>query len=427
MRKLFYIFCFLILTVQTQAQSITERVLILNEGYYDYWTGDIITPVSIGSYNPELDSYTKLHEIEGARFASDIVLDENFYYVAADHLLLKYDLLSDALIHSIEVVGIRKIAVNENYLVITRGEYLVALDAYIQVYDKEDLSLVFEVSNTTLNYTTEGVVIQDDYAFVAVNNGFDFGNEVGKIAKINLSTNAFVGTIDLGIDGKNPDNLMMDGDLIYTLNNKNYTGSSVSVYNISTDEVSTNNLINISSGCGTSILIDDNIYYQELFANKISKYEPLSETFIGDKNFGKSFYGLGFDEVNQILYASETDYFSFGKVYLFDLEGNEIGQFDADISPGTIAFDVKTVTGISFDEMEEMQVSPNPTTSILNVYMHEQIISYQVFDMLGNIVLQNPSMNNNNFTIDCSDLSSGNYFISMISEKGILQSQFIKN
>ena len=37
-------------------------------------------------------------------------------------------------------------------------------------------------------YTTEGIAVIDDKAYVAVNNGFDFGNEVGQIAVIDLNS-----------------------------------------------------------------------------------------------------------------------------------------------------------------------------------------------------------------------------------------------
>ncbi|MFZ1591093.1 MAG: hypothetical protein WAT27_03365, partial [Chitinophagales bacterium] len=246
MRKIFFTFCAVAVTASVFAQAYVERVLILNEGYFDYVTNEIITPVSVGAYNPTTDTYAVIDEIENARFASDIKADGAFYYVAADKYLNKYATTTDELIASIEIEGIRKVAVNNDYIVVTRGEYLVTLPSYIQIYDKNTMTLIHEFDNATLPYTTEGVVINDNKAYVAVNNGFVFGSEVGKIAVIDLPTLTIENTIELGADGINPDNLMIDGDVIYTLNNKDFTGSSVSTYKIASADLTTTNLINIS-------------------------------------------------------------------------------------------------------------------------------------------------------------------------------------
>lgn len=91
--KITYALIISFITTSLVAQSYVERVLILNEGYFDYFSGEILTPVSVGAYDPETNIYTMLDEIENARFASDIILDESSYYIAADNYLLQYDLL----------------------------------------------------------------------------------------------------------------------------------------------------------------------------------------------------------------------------------------------------------------------------------------------------------------------------------------------
>ncbi|MBC8047839.1 MAG: hypothetical protein H7Y00_13660, partial [Fimbriimonadaceae bacterium] len=69
MRNFFYTFIATIFATSLFAQTYVERVFILNEGYYDYFSGDILTPVSLGAYDPETEIYTVLDEIENARFA----------------------------------------------------------------------------------------------------------------------------------------------------------------------------------------------------------------------------------------------------------------------------------------------------------------------------------------------------------------------
>ena len=416
MRKIFFTFCAVAVTASVFAQAYVERVLILNEGYFDYVTNEIITPVSVGAYNPTTDTYAVIDEIENARFASDIKADGAFYYVAADKYLNKYATTTDELIASIEIEGIRKVAVNNDYIVVTRGEYLVTLPSYIQIYDKNTMALIHEFDNATLPYTTEGVVIQDNKAYVAVNNGFVFGSEVGKIAVIDLPTLTIENTIELGADGINPDNLMIDGDVIYTLNNKDFTGSSVSTYKIASADLTTTNLINISAGCGTSAVMDGTIYYQEMFGTTLSKFDPTTATIIGEDEFGASFYGLAFDEINNLIYTGTTDYFSFGEVTVYDLAGNIVTNFETSVSPGNFAFDVRLATGVEDVNMVSMELYPNPANSQIVVVNSIAAERFEVADMTGKILFTIQQPTTGAQQIDISTLPAGNYIVKAIGQ-----------
>lgn len=411
MRKITFTFLAVLITATVFAQTYVARVLVLNEGYFDYFSGEILTPVSIGAYDPTTGAYTVLDEIETARFASDIKTDEAFYYVAADKFLNKYDINSDELIASIAIEGIRKIAVNEEFIVVTRGEYLVELPSYVQIYDKNTMALVHEFDNVAIPYTTEGVVIKDGIAYVAVNNGFIFGSEVGQIAVIDLNTNSINNIVELGADGINPDNLMIEGDNIYTLNNKDFTGSSVSTYKIASGDLTTTNLINISSGCGTSAVFGGTIYYQEMFGTTLSKFDPATATITGEDEFGASFYGLAFDNINNLIYTSTTDYFSYGDVTVYDLSGNVVATFDVSISPGNFAFDVRLASDLVEVNSSSMLIYPNPATAQLtfeNDVNAEQIL---ISDITGKTmqIINQPATGIN--YLDISEFPAGNYII----------------
>ena len=82
---------FLFSSLSLTCQNYLNQVLILNEGYYNSTSQNMDYPVSIGSYNPETSEYTTLIEIDSVKFASDMIVDEDFLYVAADYKLLKYD------------------------------------------------------------------------------------------------------------------------------------------------------------------------------------------------------------------------------------------------------------------------------------------------------------------------------------------------
>lgn len=419
MKKLYVVFAVLLTSALLNAQSFTDRVLILNEGYFDYVTNEIQTPVTLGSYEPATGLYTTLFTIDNARFASDLLVDGDNYFIAADNMLLKYDRYTDALLQTIEIPGIRKIAVSDDYVVVTRGEYLHTFDSYIVVLNRENMETIFEVPAATINYSTEGVEIIDDKAYVAVNNGFVFGEEVGFIAVINLNTQLLVSTIDLGADGINPDNLMRDGNSLYTLNNKDFTGSSISSIKISSGEISTNNLLNVTSGCGTSVYFNGAIYYQDSYHTSLSRYNTATEEIEAETEYGKTFYGLAFDEATNEMYTSVTDFYSYGEIYIYDVEGNLLNSFEAGVSPGNIAFDKRSTNAIASQPQLAVNIYPVPAQDYVIIESENNLQSVQLFDIAGKLLQSTNGNNSTQIRLDISSLPAGLYTVRISSTNGI--------
>lgn len=331
------------------AQNFVNQVLVLNEGRFDYVNSQIDVPVTIGSYDPITQNYSVVDTIDGARFASDLKIDGDHFYVMADTLLLKYDLNSYELLSSQTVIGGRNIHVSGENIYVTRGEYLLTLPSYLQVYSKSDLELVIEVD--TLNgpkWSTQNMVEHDGKLFIAINNGFEWGNEKSLIGVLDLETFNYLEEIDLGIDATNPDNMMIDSNFIYTVNNKDWSGASFSKVDLSTYSTSTINISDVSTGCGTSCLRGDRLNFQLSMDTVLYEWNPVSFEDSGvDLGLQESFYELSFDETNNYLYASSTDYVTYGKVYVYDENNSLISQFDCGVSPGTIVFDIRNTTSIT--------------------------------------------------------------------------------
>ena len=114
MKKIALVLLSLVVNFSFSQNDYVNQVLILNEGYLDFYTDEIIEPVTVGVYsisssNP---SYSQVIEITGAKFASDLIIDGEYFYVAADDRILKYNLDTYELITSQDVVGVRKLAIN---------------------------------------------------------------------------------------------------------------------------------------------------------------------------------------------------------------------------------------------------------------------------------------------------------------------------
>jgi hypothetical protein len=208
------------------------------------------------------------------------------------------------------------------------------------------------------------MVVHDGKLYVAINNGFNWGQEKSLIGVVDISTISYLEEIDLGPDGTNPDNMVLNGDYIYTVNNKNWTGASFSKVDLSTMTANTINISDVSTGCGTSCLRGDRINFQLSQDSILYEWNPVTFDDSGvDLGVTEPFYGLAHDNINNYLYASSTDYTTFGKIGIYDADNNLVHEFDCGVSPGTIVFDVRNTTSIS-----EFSVEENTDNSVYDMF-----------------------------------------------------------
>jgi hypothetical protein len=370
------------------AQNQLHQVLVVNEGYFDYQTNVIVEPVTIGSYNPVSQQYQVVDTLENMRFASDLVIDGNFYFVAADSKIFKMDLNSHQEISSVACPGVRNLAIHQDKLIATRGEYLTTYDSYLHVYNTADLQLVQAFDTVTgPKWATQNIVVDGTTAYLVVNNAYDWGNEKGIIGQLNLSNLTYGNEVDLGPDGKNPDNLVKYGSALYTVNNKDWTGTSISKFDLGTNLPSTVNIANAIAGCGTSALRDDKITYQISAETSLNNFDINGMNNIGPVNgINVNFYELAQEPISGELYASTTDFFSTGTVFIYDVNNTEIHQFAAGVSPGTIVFDIRSSAGLN-EEKSNFSVAPNPTTDILTIQGNTGNELVRILDISGTTVL----------------------------------------
>ena len=404
MKKTIFYFLALTASFTIQAQEYVNQVLILNEGYFDYTTNEIVEPASIGSYNPVTEMYTEVLQLEGMRFGSDLIIDNEVYYVAADTKIFKIDLNTHEIISSVECQGVRNLTIVGNKLIATRGEYLVNFDSYLHVYNTEDLSLELALDNESgPQWATQNIISVGNKAYFAINNAYEFGNEKGIIGIYDLETLVYE-ELDLGPDAKNPDNLVKSGEFLYTVNNKDWSGASISKVAIDLSENVTVDLASASTGCGTSALREDKMVYQISMETSLNEFDlnimnnsgPVNGTFM-------NFYELKENPVSSEFYTSETDYFSFGKVHIYDVQNIETGAFDVGINPGTIVFDVRSSAGI-VEGFNEVEIYPNPVQN--NLFISDAINEKIIRNLTGEEIYRFSGT-----SVETKHLTAGMYFI----------------
>jgi hypothetical protein len=404
MKKTIYYLIALTTSFTIQAQNYVNQVLILNEGYFDYTNNEIIEPASIGSYNPMSEVYTEVLELEGMRFASDLIIDNDVYYVAADTKIFKINLNTHEIISSVNCQGVRNLAVVGDKLFATRGEYLVDFDSYLHIYSANDLSLELALDNESgPKWATQNIISIGEKVYFAINNAYEFGNEKGIIGVYN-SENLVYEEVDLGPEAKNPDNLVKSGEFIYTVNNKDWSGASISKLAIDLSENETVSLSSVSTGCGTSALRDEKMVYQVSMESSLNQFDlnlmnntgPINGTFM-------NFYELKQNPISSEFFASETDYFSFGKVHIYDNQNIQTGMFDVGINPGTIVFDVRSSAGI-VEEYSKVEIYPNPVAN--NLFISDSTNEKIIRNLTGEEVLRFSGS-----SIETKNLSDGMYYI----------------
>ena len=400
------------------SQNYLNQVLVLNEGYFDYQTNQIIDPVTIGSYDPSTQIYSVVSTLNGMRFGSDLIIDGNFYYVAADSKIYKMDLNTHQELSSVVCPGVRNLGIYQNKLVATRGEYLTTYDSYLHIYDATTLSLIQAIDTISgPKWASQNIVVDGSIAYIAINNGYEWGNEKGLIGKLNLDNLSYGNEVDLGPDGKNPDNLMKSGDFLYTVNNKDWSNASVSKVALNGSSTVTVNLQSAATGCGTSALRDDKLVYQISMETTLNEFDINLMNLSGPiSGHSINYYELAQEPVSGQLYTSETDFFSFGKIHIFDDNNTELSNFNVGISPGTIVFDVRPSVGLTEQE-NSLVIYPNPTNNILNLSFYSSG-KVRIIDFSGKEVLSGFEK-----SIDVSQLKNGAY---LLENQGLFY-KFLKN
>lgn len=344
------------------AQNYVHQVFVLNEGYFDFAAQQQVIPVSLGTYDPFSDTYSDVATINGARFASDVEVGNGSVYVAADTLLLKYDKDTYQLQAQVSVPGIRKIAYWNNQILLTRGE-LGGLSHYFEARSATDLSLQYTIDPADgLSWSCEDIHVENNMAYLAIGNAFDFANLVGKVGMVDLLNQSLSGTIDLGPNGLNPENIMVKNGELYTLNNKDFTSSSISKIDMATAQFNSTQDITINSGCGASVMADDHIYYQEYNVGKLARYDYGASTIVDTLVNTESYYGLLDDPINDQLYATKTDFTSSGELRILAYDGTVLNSKVISVSAGNLAMDVRSSTGVEDQEAND----------IVAIYLREQ-------------------------------------------------------
>ena len=374
MKKYYLLYLFLVaLGFSSLAQTeVLYGVWVLNEGVQDWNTGEMIVPASVGVYDIENAEYSEVVTFEDANFTTNILIENGSAYVGADNKIIKIGLDSGEVEAEVEVQGVRMLAFHDGVIYMTRGDAdpitwaSVEFDSYFLWFDAETLEQIGQLSaEEGIGYSCDGISIEEGNAYVAINNGFAWSQEVGIVGVYDIESEEYE-EYDLGEDGKNPAHIKVVDGGVLTVNNTDWSATSLSrvdLEQLGSEENSLNTefVDGVVAGCNAASVIGDELIFQvsgEMGMRKAlaSDLSPVEEMWGPAED---NYYRMSVNPLNGEVYATVTNFSAdeLGEVHIINSEGQLLGSFEAGEVPGSIAFDIRSVESVfDLDQMENSKI-----------------------------------------------------------------------
>lgn len=426
---LFIIVSLLTYTLQIDAQdfSPTEQVIFANGGIF----GDLEN-VSLGTYKTTTNEYAVFDSIQ-TQSVQEIVIADNFAYVAAQDSLIKYDLttLERSASQAFESgASLFNLLIYGDYVIAGKWFGGSALN-YVQFFNKSDLSFAFSIPQIV--GTPAGMVIIDDKLYISQNDvsSTTFSDTLGRLAVVDLATQTFEQTIELDNNGADLGRLYTADNKIYSLNpaSNTVTTFDVTTQTNNTKTVDSELFINVYGYGNRATFVDNKIY--TVFNNTIGYYDVDTESVttlfdISDNSFGVS---LAYDSVNKTFYTGQTDFFTYSTGIVYNETGDTLAILPLGNSPEAVATDIAYITGFEEPSLAtEVTIFPTLasnhiqiTASSKHVFANYQV---QITDLSGKVLYKNVIQNNTNIPIH--HFANGIYLVSVIIDNQVITKKIIK-
>jgi hypothetical protein len=423
MRKFYFVsllaLAWVVAATSASAQNYyTKQVIIVNGGDY----GNPDDYVTVASYDPVSGETTEFATIY-TQSVQDVLIVPPYAYVAAQDSIVKLNIDTYEKVASVAATGINKLISNGEVLV--ASFWYPATENFVRTYSLDDLSLIHEFGDVS-DEAAGMMVMQGAYVLVAVPGAY--GSTTGKVAVIDLNNNVVMSEDDYGefftgigyfAENNGLMNVFMKtayGESTFNVATVNFQGEIVDQFTYEDES-----LVNAAGQLNGNIYLELNngIGEYNLNTHEITNASvvPVQEMTIAASVL---------DTVNNLFYLTTTDFYSAGAGFVYNMEGEQTGSFEAGISAQAIAVDYREATGIKEqDAVELLTVFPNPATERvnLNISADQQVGQITVTDVSGKVVISLKGERQ----LNVNSLSIGLYFVTVTSDKKVYSGKFIKN
>jgi hypothetical protein len=238
---------------------------------------------------------------------------------------------------------------------------------------------------------------------------------------------------DLGGETAGISNIFIDGNDLYFVCKTPYMGSSGAIlkYNLNTNSTTISTFQHILGKAAG--LINGKLYLMidgNIGSINISSMEITDFSLVADNFPNLDITACALDVVNEQLYVSFSYWIApDGTGKIFDLNGNETGNYEVGISSEYLAVNYLDIT--SLDEITETNkpnfVYPNPCGDkvfLASHFLNQMQVS--VFDISGKEVLSTNKTYGFKAAIDVSMLKPGIYFLKLFDDNQLFTTKFMK-
>lgn len=329
-------------------------------------------------------------------------------YVAAQDSLVAYDLNYDR-INSVFFESLRSVTVFQNDDMVVAGTWFGSTNA-VTVYDMQ-LMPSFSISKTDLPYAIYDAQLIGDslyvsYNFPSVVDGCPpygcYADSMGMLGVIHVPTQSYVRSINLGTDAAGVRELSVQGSTILAS-----CTSSGNILEYETNSGATTVLNESLASSLNELALDQGLAY--ISGSDVKKYDGTTASVTGITNI---FPVAGFyDDVYTTYYYTDTDYASYGTLYVKNSSDNHIDTVAVDISPEAIAMHYDMVGSTNDITHQSFDIYPNPATDNIRISVKD-FEQMSIYNVGGSLV---KSYNKTSIVYDVSDLTPGVYSIHILS------------
>lgn len=412
---------FLFIITNLSAQHWVVNQVIVGSG------GDWANPddnVSIASYKPSDEVTTGFGDIL-TQSIQDVFIHDIYAYVAAQDSIVKFNIDTYQKVAAIEAIGINRLLVDNDKL-IASFQFPVT-ENFVKIYSADDLTIISEIDG--VSDESAGLLVVNELAYAAVPGGWN--STVGKIAIISMLDYTLVDEINFDTLGQGIYDLFYYEDKIMSVNKTPWGGSRgwISVTNMLGSHTESHI---INTALGAMVGVKDTMLYT-IMNDGVGSIN-LNNFSIADTSVVQPpalmIARAVMDTLNNVFYVASTDYFSTGVGTKYNMLGEEVGNFEAGISPDALAIDYRDNTGISDVYTESnIKIYPNPSSGIITIEANDGISvnKFKIIDISGRLLMSdNINLNTGSETIDISVLDNGLYFLVLATDKEMLTSALVK-
>ena len=340
-----------------------DELWVLNEGRFDWTTGEVVEAPSLGHIDMTTLNYQSLLEFDGAAFATDLEIEGDVAVVVLENRVVKVDLTSGQILASADLLGAQEATLlSDGTVVVTRGGVdpstyqALQLESYLVWLDGADLSFEGElVPGQGPSAPSQEIAVLDDVVYVAVNNGWEWGQEVGRLGRWSPQ-DATYEEWDLGVDANNPVALHARDGQFFTVNNGDWSSTSVTRISIGeTPVVETAVLANVSAGCNASAFVGDDLALQIEDETGLRLIHGTSLIWSEDvlTPQAPTAYSLAVHAQYDWVCSGVTDFVTFGEVQIHTTSGDLIATVPVGTAPGTLVWRTNSVSTVDVQSPAE--------------------------------------------------------------------------